>query len=194
MSKLFMDETKIEQLLALARPSARDYALFHVALATGFRASDLINLGRDDVAPHGAVIRYLKIKMQKTGKTVERELGPACREALYRYLSTRVDYNPYLFRSESNNTQNHNGPMHRTSLIDIFKSYLRQLFPEDVLKGNACHVTRRSVAKIISDKAGRIEPATRFLGHTSVANTVQYLDMDGYGKQANEIVHSLPWS
>lgn len=191
--KLFLDEGHIQQLLRNSYPFPRDHALFHLALATGFRAGDLLALKREDIAPYGTVSCFLLIKMQKTGKMVERELPAACRAALRNYLERRVDTNPYLFVSESNNSRDKDKPLNRSSLQRIIKSYLRAWFTEEELRGNACHVTRRSIAKIISDKAGRIEPASRFLGHTSIANTVAYLDMDQYGKQADEIVKSMPW-
>jgi integrase len=196
MPKLFMNEKQIKSLLSLSSPWPRDHALFQVALATGFRASDLIALKRDDVEDgRGFIVKTVRIKMRKTGRIIERELPEPVRFALQLYLSGREDFNPYLFPAQSNNTQGDMAPMNRSSMHRIFKRYLGAVFgliPE--LKGNACHVTRRSVAKIISDRAGRIEPATRFLGHTSVANTVAYLDMDAYGKQADEIVQNLPWN
>lgn len=190
--KLFMNEKNIEELLILSEPWARDHAIFHVALATGLRASDLLNLKKRDVAPQGApVLHSVKLKMKKTGKIVERQLPEACRKAIKRYLQTRTDSNEFLFCSESNNSLRSEKPMNHSSLHRLFKKYLGLQFSAEELRGNACHTTRRSIAKIISDKAGRIEPATRFLGHTSVANTVAYLDMDSYGKQADEIVGIL---
>lgn len=197
MSKLFMNQKHIASLLKLSQHSPRDFALFHMALATGFRAGDLLNLKRFDIAPNVGdnVLESIKIKMQKTGRTVERKLPPACREALVRYLETRIDDSPFLFHSESNNSMDRQGPMNRSSLHRLYKMYLSQIYPAPgELRGNACHVTRRSVAKIISDQAGRIEPASRFLGHTSISSTVAYLDMDSYGKQADDIVRSMPWN
>jgi integrase len=194
MSKLFMDERKIEALLRLSRPRPRDHAVFHMALATGFRAGDLLNLRRWDIATQLGVPSSIKIKMQKTGKMVERRLSIACRGAIERYLATRIDNNPFLFVSESNNSLGREEAMNRSSLHRLYKAYLGMIFSEEELKGNACHTTRRSVAKLISDKAGRIEPATRFLGHVSAANTAAYLDMDSYGRQADEIVQGMAWN
>lgn len=196
MSKLFMSENKIALLLKASRNHTRDYAIFQVALATGFRVSDLVRIKRVDVAPDDRnVADSIRIKMKKTGRMIERPLPQACKQAIKDYLETRNDPNPFLFRSESNNSKDITGPMDRSSLRRLFKSYLRILYSNpSELRGNACHVTRRSMAKIISDKAGRIEPATKFLGHTSIANTISYLDMDGYGKQANEIIGELPWN
>lgn len=189
--KAFLSERQIARLLVLSAPNPRDHALFHVALATGFRAGDLLRLVREDFDRDR---RHLKIKMQKTGKVLERELPSACCTAVSLYLSERKDFNPYLFPALSNNTKGDMAHMNRSSLHRIFKRYLNIVIGPEASRGNSCHVTRRSVAKIISDRAGRIEPATRFLGHTSVANTVAYLDMDQFGKQADEIVKSLPWN
>jgi len=191
MSKLFLTESKINGLLQLASTKPRDFALFHLALATGFRAGDLLSLQICDIANNslGIVLPTIKIRMQKTGKIVERNLPEACRIALYLYINTRNDRNPYLFPG-----RNAIQPLDRSTLHRIYKRYLAELLPKADLRGAACHTTRRSVAKIISDKAGRIEPATRFLGHTSIGTTIAYLDMDGYGKQADEIVKSLPWN
>jgi integrase len=194
MSKLFMNEKEIETLLSWSYEKPRDFALFHTALATGFRAGDLLNLKRWDVAPRGRILGCVKIKMQKTGKIAERRLPPTCQIAIERYLSLRVDSNPFLFQSESTRGVDNERPMNRSSLHRIIKGYLEHMYSGEELRGNACHVTRRSVAKIISDKAGRVEPATRFLEHTSIANTIHYLDMDQYGKQADQIVETLPWS
>jgi len=50
------------------------------------------------------------------------------------------------------------------------------------------------MAKIISQKAGRIEPASEFLGHKSIMSTMSYIDADGHREKANEIVTSLKLS
>lgn len=195
MPKLFLNEDQIAALLSFSKPHVRDHALLHVALATGFRNSDLRNLKRSDVeGVQGEILHVLRVKQQKTGKYVERTLPLTCREAIAFWLGERQDFNPYLFPAVSNNTRGDMVPMSRISVQRIFKRYLNWIVPPEALRGNACHVTRRSVAKIISDRAGRIEPATRFLGHATIAATVHYLDMDGFGKQADEIVQELPWN
>ena len=192
--KIFLSEEQIQSVLRNSYPFPRDHALFHVAFATGLRVGDLLALKREDVAPDGPVLAFLFVTMRKTGKTIERELPSACRAALRDYLHRREDPNPYLFISESNNSRHSMRPMNRSSFQRIVKQYLRGWFTAEELRGNACHVTRRSIAKLISDRAGRIEPASRFLGHTSIAATVAYLDMDQYGKQADEIVKGFPWN
>lgn len=189
-----MNESEIDLLISQSSGNLRDNALFHVALATGFRVSDLVNLKVTDVVNAGSVVKSLKIRMVKTGKIVERALPDTCRKSIERYVHNRIDGGPFLFRPESTNHNNDNGPMNRSSIHRIVKNYLSQIYPPDTLIGNACHVTRRSIAQIISQKCGRIEPASRFLGHTSVANTIKYLDCDKFNGDANDAVLSMPWN
>jgi integrase len=189
-----MTEREIDKILCLSRDNLRDHALFHMAFATGFRVSDLLNIKKHDVAPAGRALCFIKIKMIKTGKIVERALPKACQESVNRYLASRHDESPFLFKATSNNCADSDKPMNRSSVHRIIKMYLGYLYSGEEMIGNACHVTRRSIAQIISAKAGRIEPASRFLGHTSIANTVAYLDMDQYGKQADQIVQEMPWN
>ena len=74
MTKLFMGEKEIDLLISRSSGSLRDNALFHMALATGFRVSDLVNLKVTDVVNAGRVVKSIKIRMVKTGKMVERAL------------------------------------------------------------------------------------------------------------------------
>ena len=191
--KLFLNERQISHLLVLASPIPRDHALFHVALSAGLRVSDLTRIMRQDVVVDGDIAPSLRLRMQKTKKYVERPLRPDCRAALRRYLDGRRDGNPYLFAPESPNTLKSNGPMNRSSIHRIYKRYLGQLFTRAELRGNSCHVTRRSVAKLIALKTGRVEPATAFLGHKSVASTMAYIDLDSFGQKADETVGGLTW-
>ena len=192
--KLFLTEEQIHILLSLAEENARDFALFHVALSTGLRVSDLGRIEINDVVDlDGAIVESLRLRMKKTKSYIERSLRPDCRIAVKRYLSGRSDRNPYLFRSQSRNSALSTGPMNRSSIHRIYKKYLGQMFTNGKLRGNACHVTRRSVAKLIVKKTSRIEPATSFLGHKSVTSTMAYIDMDSWGQKADETVEELIW-
>jgi integrase len=194
MSKLFLSEARINELLSLAEPYARDNCLFRLALCTGLRVSDLIKLRICQVVDtDGLPIRSLRVKMKKTKKYIERPLREDCRQAIAKYVAERQDRNPYLFRPDSHNSKASLHPISRQAAHGIYRKYLEKMYPWSVLQGTGCHVTRRSVAKIISDKAGRIEPATQFLGHRSIQTTMHYIDMDQYGQKADGIVQSLSW-
>ena len=194
MGKLFLKEDQIHQLLELSAVNQRDHALFHVALSTGFRVSDLLRIKLRDLQDSDhEVSRLMRMKMKKTKKYIERPLRDDCRAAISAYLKTREDSNPFLFRPEANNSKKSRLPMDRSSVHRVYKKYLAKMFPASLLKGASCHTTRRSVAKLISRDAGRCEPATKFLGHSSLAATMSYLDFDEFGSQADDIVSSLSW-
>jgi len=194
MGKLFLQEEQIGKLLELSAVNPRDHALFHMALSTGFRVSDLLRIKRRDLQDSdGKISRLIRLKMKKTGKYIERPLRDDCREVIAAYLKSRKDDNPFVFRPEANNSLKRRLPMDRSSVHRVFKKYLRGMFPSSMLKGASCHTTRRSIAKIISRKSGRVEPAARFLGHKSIATTTAYLDMEEFGRQADDIVTSLSW-
>jgi integrase len=195
MAKLFLREEQIRQLIDLAKNSARDFALFHVMAATGLRASDIVRIKRTDVVePDGSVVRSLRIRMKKTKKFIERVLRDDTRAAIAAYLKvSRIS--DYLFQSKATNRRSYVcSPMNRKSIHLIMKRYLRLLFPESELRGASSHVLRRSVAKLISVKCGRIEPAARFLGHRSLSSTLSYIDYEGYDSRADEAVQSLDLS
>ncbi|MBN1548335.1 MAG: site-specific integrase [Syntrophaceae bacterium] len=194
--KLFLNQGNISQLLDLAKEHPRDLALFQLALSTGLRISDVLALKIHDLqGPEDAIVRILRVKTKKTKRWVDRPLRDDCRNAIQNYLETRIDNNPYLFPSKSKKQQDSGlRAMHRMSAHRIFKKYLCQIFPYDMLRGASTHSLRRSVAKLISQHAGRIEPATMFLGHHSVASTAAYIDMNSHEERANHIVlEELDW-
>lgn len=195
--KLFLNQEKISQLLELAREHPRDLALFQIALSTGLRISDVLSLKKRDLRDEdGSIVSLLRVKTKKTKRWIDRPLRQDCRDSIQRYLETRDDENPYLFPAASNNQYQmiSIGPMHRISAHRIYKRYLGKIFPAEMLRGASTHTMRRSVAKLISQHAGRVEPATAFLGHASIASTVTYIDMNGFEDTANDIVLTeLSW-
>ena len=60
-----------------------------------------------------------------------------------------------------------------------------------MIHATTTHVLRRSIAKLINRKTGRIETAPEWLGHTSTAHTRAYIDAENYPEKANGVVASL---
>lgn len=88
---------------------------------------------------------------------IDRSLREDAREAVSEYLKTRQDAQPWLFISQSRQTKFHvPGPL----------------------------TLRRSIAKLINLKTGRIETAKEWLGHTSTAHTRAYIDAEDYREKA----------
>ena len=188
--KLFLDQDKISQLLNLAKEQPCDLALFQLALSTGLRISDVLALKICDLqGPDGTIVRILRIKTKKNKRWIERPLRDDCRDAIQHYLETRSDNNPYLFPSKYKSQKDSDfRAMHRMSAHRIYKKYLCRIFSTDMIHGSSTHSLRRSVAKLISQRAGRIEPASMFLGHASITSTAAYIDMNSHEERANDIV------
>ena len=171
----------------------RNYALIRLMASTGFRVSDLVRLRRDQLLDSdGEIVRVLRVKMEKTEKWVEQALREDARGAVKAYLATRHDSYPWLFISQSRRTKFHMpGPLSRSAAHLIIKKYLGMIYPETVIQGTATHVLRRSIAKLINRKSGRIETAQDWLGHSSTAHTRAYIDAEDYREKANGVVAGL---
>jgi integrase/recombinase XerD len=193
MSKLFMTEQDIKTLMTLAKKEPRDYALLKLMASTGLRVSDLVRLRRDQlIDSDGAVVRVLRVKMAKTDRWIDRAIRDDARDAVGEYLKTRQDSHPWLFVSQSRRTKFHiPGPLTRSAAHLIVKKYLGLLYPASLIQGTATHVLRRSIAKLINRKTGRIETAQEWLGHTSTAHTRAYIDAEDYREKANGVVAGL---
>jgi integrase/recombinase XerD len=193
MTRLFMSEQEIKTLMTLAQKDPRDYAMLRLMASTGFRVSDIVRLRREDlIDSDGEIVRVLRIKMEKTDKWVERALRDDAREAIKTYLGTRMDAYPWLFISRSRRTKFHTpGPLTRSAVHLVIKKYLAMIFPNSIVQGSATHVLRRSIAKLINRKTGRIETAQEWLGHTSTAHTRAYIDAEDYREKANGVVAGL---
>jgi len=59
------------------------------------------------------------------------------------------------------------------------------------IQGTAADVLRRSIAKLINRKTGRIVTAQEWLGHTSTSYTRAYIDAEDYRERANGVVAGL---
>jgi len=193
MSHLFMSEDKIKTLMTLAQKVPRDHALFRLMASTGFRASDIVRLKRVQLLDSdGEIVRILRLKMEKTDRWIERTLRDDARDAVKAYLATRQDSCPWLFISQSRRTKFHTpGPLSRSAVHLIIKKYLRLIYPDSVLQRTSTHVLRRSIAKLINRKTGRIETAQEWLGHSSTTHTRAYIDAEDYREKANGVVAGL---
>jgi integrase len=191
--KKFLDINEIRTLLALSRSSPRDFALFHLSASTGLRISDVLSTKISTVIDNdGEIVRVVTIRMRKTKFIISRVLRDDCRNAVKSFLASREDINPYLFPAMVNqHVISDDGHLCRMSAHRMYKNYLYQMYSESELVGVSTHTLRRSMGKIISQAAGRIEPASKYLGHRSIASTVGYIDMDSHEEKANAIVIGL---
>jgi integrase len=82
-------------------------------------------------------------------------------------------------------------PLTRSAAHLIVKKCLGMIYPASLIQGTATHVLRRSIAKLINRKTGRIETAQEWLGHSSTAHTRAYIDAEDYREKANGVVAGL---
>lgn len=191
MSHLFLNETRIHEILELARPVPRDFALLHMAACTAMRSSDLLNIKIKHMFDNdGDIIRVLRLKMIKTKKWIERPLRDDCRAAVRNWLGSRNDKNSWLFCALKPD-RDANQPLHRVSYRRIIRRYLKVLYHESALQGCATHTLRRSIAKVVYKKTGEIAVAQSLLGHTSPAPTIRYLDPKEIKETADKVVLEL---
>jgi hypothetical protein len=52
-------------------------------------------------------------------------------------------------------------------------------------------ILRRSIAKLINRKTGRVEAGQEWLAHSSTAHTRAYIDAEDYREKANGVVAAL---
>jgi integrase len=140
----------------------------------------------------GQIVRVLRVKMAKTDKWIERSLRDDAREAVKAYLATRQDSHPWLLISQSPRTKfDTPGPLTRSAAHLIIKKYLRMIYLASLIQGAATHVLRRSIAKLINRKTGRIKTAQEWRGYANTAHTRAYIDAEDYREKANGVVASL---
>jgi len=177
MAKLCMSEENIKRLIRLAEPDERDFCLLWLLASTGFKIGEVLNLRRSDVMVDGEIVGALRVR--RGNKWLERPLRDEARRALGSYLKTRQDQNPWLFIGQSpRNKADAQRPLSRSAVHLIVKEYLREIYPyEIVTMGAATHVLRRSIARLIWNKTGRIEASRMWLGLSSDGQTKRYLEI-----------------
>jgi integrase len=184
---IFLTVEQIQGLLQIAaRSSPRDHAILRLAANTGLRESDILKLRRSDIlTPAGEVVQSLSLKMKKTGKVIEKSLTEPTREAISAYLRT-APKSLWLFTGEFA----HN-PLSRRTVDRIFKRHLSTLLGDGVsLRGSATHSLRRSVAYIVYERHG-VASASIFLGHSSLQNTICYLDRHKQQQKGDQLIRDL---
>jgi integrase/recombinase XerD len=184
---IFLSIEQIHDLLEIARrSSARDYAILRLAANTGLRESDILNLKKSKmITPSGEVVTSLTLKIKKTGKMTEKALSEATRQAIAGYLKS-APRSEWLFPGEFPDR-----PLSRKTMDRIYKRYLQSLLGNNAnLAGSSTHTLRRSTAFLISEKQG-VESASVFLGHTSLANTIFYLNRHRLQKRADEAIQDM---
>jgi len=153
------------------------YYLFGLIAATGLRISEALALTLDDITADGLVIRDTKF-----GKTRMVALHPTARDALNRYLRTRLrekPQDPHLFVIASGLCPS------RSYAGAVFRRLAEQagIREPGAARGPTPHSLRHSFAvRSLEDLSPDIDPSrhmlalSTYLGHVDVSSTYWYLE------------------
>lgn len=153
--------------------SARDLALFNLAIDSKLRASDLVRLKIEDICS-GALVRDRGVVVQqKTGRPVQFEITEVTRQSVERLLAGYPsDEGGYLFRSRSH------GRPHISSrqYARIVHRWIRNIGLDD--RGFGTHSLRRTKVAQLYRKTGNLRAVQLLLGHAKIETTVRYLGVE----------------
>ena len=153
--------------------SARDLALFNLAIDSKLRASDLVRLKIEDICS-GALVRDRGIVVQqKTGRPVQFEITEVTRQSVERLLAGNPsDEGGCLFRSRS-----HGRPhMSTRQYARIVHRWIRNIGLDD--RGFGTHSLRRTKVAQLYRKTGNLRAVQLLLGHAKIETTVRYLGVE----------------
>lgn len=153
--------------------SARDLALFNLAIDSKLRASDLVRLKVADICS-GALVRDRGVVTQrKTGRPVQFEITEVKRQSVERLLAMLPsNSNGYLFTSRS-----HGRPHISTrQYARIVHRRIRNIGLDD--RGFGTHSLRRTKVAQIYRKTGNLRAVQLLLGHAKIETTVRYLGVE----------------
>ena len=153
--------------------SARDLALFNLAIDSKLRGCDLVALRVADVALLGAVRDRGVVIQKKSRRPVQFEITEQTRVAVQAWIARRgLNDSDFLFPSRVR-SKPHLSTRQYGRIVDRWVSSLG-LDP----KRCGTHSMRRTKASQIYKKTGNIRAVQLLLGHTKLESTVRYLGIE----------------
>jgi len=153
--------------------SARDLALFNLAIDSKLRASDLVRLKVEDVCS-GTIVRDRGIVTQlKTGRPVQFEITEVTRQSVERLLDQQpINEGSYLFQSRTR------GRLHISArqYARIVHRWIKNIGLDD--RGFGTHSLRRTKVAQLYRKTGNLRAVQLLLGHAKIETTVRYLGVE----------------
>ncbi len=162
----------IDVLLSKIDPieNVKHRALLTLALGTGMRSSEIINLKIDDLS---STRKMAHIKDSKGGKDRMVPMSDKLIHLLFKYIK---EYNPavYLFNGKSKNTLKYSSE----SINQVVKKYLG--------KENYIHILRHSYATGLLENGVSLRHVQVLLGHSNIKTTEIYTHV------SNKSLSTLP--
>ena len=153
--------------------SARDLALFNMAVDSKLRGCDLVSIRVTDVFAAGHAKERASIVQSKTGKPVRFEITETTRLSLEQWVSdAEMTGLEFLWPSRL-----HGSPHLSTrQYARIVRGWVTSLGLEPSAYGT--HSMRRTKVAQIYKKTGNLRAVQLLLGHTKMDSTVRYLGVD----------------
>ncbi|PIZ95731.1 MAG: hypothetical protein COX81_00265 [Candidatus Magasanikbacteria bacterium CG_4_10_14_0_2_um_filter_37_12] len=149
----------------------RDKAILELFFSTGLRVSELVSLKKEN-------INLKKDEFTITGKGRKTRvvfLSEQARHWIQKYLTTRHDFNPYLFVSHDKRTTQEKStkdtPLTPRSMQRIVAKYARMA---GITKSVTPHMLRHSYATDLLQNGADIRSVQAMLGHSSITTTQIY--------------------
>ena len=188
--KLLLNKTEINKLLKAVEHNpnkviaARDKALFSLAIATGMRASAIVNINKEDIIWDDNIIKVI----EKRQKVREIPIGENIMGVLKEWISVRdIAFGDFdgtaLFISQKN------GRLSPDAANDALKKYCSEA---GIQKKITLHKLRSSAATSLAAAKVDIQTIGNILGHRSTATTLRYVAvLDENKKNAVGILDNL---
>ncbi len=152
--------------------SARDLALFNLAIDSKLRASDLVRLKVEDVCS-GSVVRDRGVVIQKkTGRPVQFEITEVTRQSVERLLAVHPSVDGYLFLSRTSGRSH----ISARQYARIVHRWIGNIGLDD--RGFGTHSLRRTKVAQLYRKTGNLRAVQLLLGHAKIESTVRYLGVE----------------
>jgi integrase len=153
----------------------RDLAMFHLALDSKLRASDLVRLTVRDVADQtgGGEVEIkgrAKVIQKKTGTDVVFEISPDTQAALRGWIkgSKKLDWDR-LFTSTRGSVSVGGRPLSTRQYERLVKDWVQLAGLNPAKYGT--HSLRRTKVALLYKQTGNLRAAQLLLGHASIENT-----------------------
>lgn len=153
--------------------SARDLALFNLAIDSKLRGCDLVKLKVSDIAHGKQILNRTTILQQKTKNPVQFEITEATRKTLKSWIEkTKLISSDFIFPSRFK------ARLHLSTrqYARIVKHWVSMIGLDPDLYGT--HSMRRTKATLIYKKTKNIRAIQILLGHSKIESTVRYLGVE----------------
>jgi integrase len=156
-----------------AEGRTRDLAMFNLAIDSKLRASDVVALKVEDVAPNGYTADRATIRQKKTGQPVRFELTEQTRQAVDEYLrASGKKLNQFMFAGRRIAERS----MTTRQYARLVSGWTASIGLDPHIFGT--HSLRRTKPTLIYRRTGNLRAVQLLLGHRKIESTVRYLGIE----------------